>query len=96
MTTVTDWRPAEERIVVQTPSSSTSLAQLVANRIIESTHGRIRDLTVEEIQGRMVVCGQAPSHHSRQLALQGALELLSGERFSAQITVGPGANGRLR
>jgi hypothetical protein len=65
-----------------------SLAQQVESRVRESTHGRIRNLTVEEIQGRFVVRGQAPSHHTKQLALQGALELLSGDRFSTNITVG--------
>jgi hypothetical protein len=65
-----------------------TLAQQVESRVRESTHGRIRNLSVEEIQGRFVVRGQAPSHHTKQLALQGALELLSGDRFSTNITVG--------
>jgi hypothetical protein len=65
-----------------------TLAQQVESRVRQSTHGRIRNLKVEEVQGRVVVCGQAPSYHTKQLALQGALELLSGDRFSANITVG--------
>ena len=65
-----------------------ALAQLVETRIRQSTYGRIRDLRVEEIQGRVVVHGSVPSHHTRQLALHGALELLASDRFSAQITVG--------
>jgi hypothetical protein len=64
-----------------------TLAQQLASRVRESTHGRIRNLVVEEVQGRFVVRGQVPSHHTKQLALQGALELLSGDRFSANITV---------
>jgi hypothetical protein len=64
-----------------------TLAQKVESRVRKSTHGRIRNLEVEEIQGRVVVRGQVPSHHTKQLALQGALELLSGDRFSANITV---------
>jgi len=64
------------------------LAELVETRIRESTHGRIRNLKVEEVQGRVVVRGNVPSHHTRQLALHGALELLASDRFSAQITVG--------
>ena len=67
-----------------TPSA---LAQLVETRIRETTHGRIRDLKVEEFQGRVVVHGSVPSHHARQLALHGALELLAGDRVTAQITV---------
>jgi hypothetical protein len=65
-----------------------TLAQQVESRVRESTHGRIRNLKVEEVQGRFVVRGQAPSYHTKQLALQGALELLSGDSFSTNITVG--------
>jgi hypothetical protein len=65
-----------------------SLIQQIETRVRESTHGRIRNLTVEEIKGQVIVRGQVPSHHTRQLALHGALELLSGDRFSAMITVG--------
>jgi hypothetical protein len=72
-------------ISLEPPSA---LAQLIETRIRASTHGRIRDLKVEEIQGRVVVHGSVPSHHTRQLALHGALELLAGDRVTAQITVG--------
>ena len=65
-----------------------TLAQQVESRVRESTHGRIRNLKVEEIQGRVVLHGRVPSHHTKQMALHGALELLSGDRFSAIITVG--------
>jgi hypothetical protein len=65
-----------------------TLAQLVESRVRESTHGRIRNLEVEEVQGRVVVRGQVPSHHTKQLALHGALEVLPGDRFSSNITVG--------
>jgi hypothetical protein len=65
-----------------------TLAQQVESRVRAFTHGRIRDLKVEEICGRVVICGHAPSQHAKQMALQGALELLSGDRFSSQITVG--------
>jgi hypothetical protein len=64
-----------------------SLIHQVENRVRQSTHGRIRNLSVEEVEGQVVVRGQVPSHHMRQLALHGALELLSGDRFSALITV---------
>ena len=65
-----------------------SLIQMIEARVRESTHGRIRNLIVEDVKGHLVVRGQVPSHHTRQLALHGALELLSGDRFSAMITVG--------
>ncbi len=65
-----------------------SLSQRVADRIVASTYGRIRDLAVEEVQGRVVVRGQVPSHHMRQLALQGVLELVPVDRCQPFITVG--------
>ncbi len=65
-----------------------TLVELVAVRIRRATFERIRDLVVEEVGGRIVVRGHVPSHHVRQLALQGALELLSGDRFSTKFEVG--------
>ena len=65
-----------------------TLMQLVESRVLQWTHGRIRDLEVREVQGMVVVRGNAPSYHTKQLALQGALELLSGDQMSAEITVG--------
>jgi hypothetical protein len=67
--------------------NGTTLAQRVESRVWESTYGRIRNLKVEEVQGRVVVHGEVPSYHTKQLAFQGALELVSGDRFSAMITV---------
>lgn len=70
-------------------SPSASLSQQVMAKVRESTHGRIRNLAVEEEeQGRFVVRGRVSSQHARQLALKGALEVLSGEQCKAQITVG--------
>ena len=68
--------------------SQPSLVQQIEARVREMTHGRIKNLSVEEVKGQVVLRGQVPSHHTRQLALHGALELLSGDRFSAMITVG--------
>lgn len=65
-----------------------SLTERVARRVRESTYGRIRDLAVEEEQGRVVVRGRVHSHHMRQLALQGALEELGTARCRPMITVG--------
>jgi len=65
-----------------------SLAERVESKVRQSTHGRIRNLIVEEIQGQVIVSGQAPSRHTKQLALHGALELLSGDRFAERITIG--------
>ena len=69
-------------------AATTSLAQRVESKVRQLSYGRIRNLVVEEIQGLVVVSGQAPSRHVKQLALQGALELLSGDRFAERITIG--------
>lgn len=52
-----------------------------------STFGRIRNLKVEEVSGQFLVEGKVPSQHTKQLALHGALELLSCDRFADGITV---------
>ena len=42
-----------------------------------------------------LIRGQAPTHHVKQLALYGALELLSNDRFHDEISVGNwGGGGR--
>ena len=69
-------------------SATPSLVEQIEARVRQSTHGRIRNLIVEEVKGRVILGGQVSSHHARQLALHGALELLSGRRISANITVG--------
>jgi hypothetical protein len=65
-----------------------SLAQQVEAKVRQLTHGRIRNLVVKEEQGQVTVSGQVPSRHAKQLALHGALELLSGDCFSENITIG--------
>lgn len=65
-----------------------SLAQQVEAKVRQLTHGRIRNLVVREERGQVIVSGQVPSRHAKQLAMHGALELLSGECFAENITVG--------
>lgn len=65
-----------------------TLVQEIADRVRQTTHGRIRDLAVEESQGRVTIRGQVPSHHTRQLALHAALEFLPGDLCNSCITVG--------
>ncbi len=65
----------------------TSLTERVETKVRQLTHGRIRNLMVEEIRGQVIVSGQAPSRHTKQLAMHGALELLTGETFAEKITV---------
>jgi len=48
--------------MVRAPSGNgRTLAELVASRVHQSTHGRIRDLLVEEDEGRVMVRGTVPS-----------------------------------
>ncbi len=65
-----------------------ALTEQVETRVRQATHDRIRGLSVEEIRGRVVIRGTSATYHTRQLALQGALEVLAGDRLSAEITVG--------
>ena len=68
--------------------AQTSLAKEVESYVRQYTHGRIRNLVVEEGAGGLVmVSGEVRTWHAKQLALQGALELLSGDRFRERITV---------
>ncbi len=65
-----------------------TLIQEITARVRATTHGRIRGLAIEEVQGRVTIRGQVPSHHTRQLALSAALEFLPGDRCHTCITVG--------
>jgi hypothetical protein len=65
-----------------------SLAQQVETKVRQFTHGRIRNLVVKVVQGQVFVSGQVPSRHAKQLAMHGALELISGDCFSENITIG--------
>ena len=53
---------------------SSSLVEMVEARVRQSTHNRIRNLSVAQVEGRYVVAGQVASQHMKQLALHGALE----------------------
>jgi hypothetical protein len=65
-----------------------TLAQQVETKVRQLTHGRIRNLVVKVVQGQVFVSGQVPSRHAKQLAMHGALELISGDCFSENITIG--------
>ncbi len=69
-------------------AATDGLAKRVESNVRQISYGRIRNLVVEVIQGRVVVSGEAPSRHVKQLALHGALELLSSECFAERITIG--------
>jgi hypothetical protein len=75
-------------MILEDLESGPSLAERVETKVRQFTHGRIRNLVVQEVQGQVIVSGQVPSRHAKQLALHGALELLSGDRFAERITIG--------
>jgi hypothetical protein len=60
----------------------------VRTEIQRATHNRIRDLSIEEDRGRIVVRGRAPTHHAKQLAQHGALTVLPAEGLRTEIGVG--------
>ena len=68
------------------PDGGSSLVERVETRVRDLTHGRVRRLVVEERDG--LVSGQVSSRHIKKLAFQGILEMISGERFSEEITIG--------
>jgi hypothetical protein len=71
------------------------LSEQVEAWVRRTTQGRIRNLTVREADGRIWIRGLAPSHHVRQLALHGALQVLPGDRLRDEIRVGKwGGGGR--
>jgi len=80
--------PGRENMAPDGPDGGSSLVERVETRVRDLTHGRVRGLVVEEREGRILVSGQVSSRHIKQLAFQGVLEMISGERFSEEITVG--------
>ena len=64
-----------------------TLARRVESRVRQEAHDRIRNLSVEERHGRVVVRGESPTYYAKQLALHGALGVLPGERLDAEISV---------
>jgi hypothetical protein len=70
-----------------TSDGGSSITQLVEDRVRHTTHNRVRDLAVEEVLGRVVLRGRVSTQHTRQLALQGALEVVPVDLFDSRITV---------
>jgi hypothetical protein len=65
-----------------------SLTEQIERLVRQLAHDRIRDLTVREDDGRILIRGQAPTYYTKQMAMHGALQLVSGDRLRAEITVG--------
>lgn len=74
-------------MICDTFDARRTLAEQVEAKVLQFTHGRIRNLVVREERGQVIVRGEVSSRHAKQLALHGALLLLSGDRFSEEITV---------
>ena len=64
------------------------MVERVETRVRDLTHGRVRGLVVEERDGRIFVSGQVSSLHINKLTFKVIIEMISGERFSEEITIG--------
>ena len=60
------------------------VAQTIERQIVQRTWGRIHRLEVEVIDDRVIVHGCTSTYHSKQLALEGVLDVLGSTR-STQI-----------
>ncbi len=76
-------------------TGATPLTEQVAKLVRSYTHGRVRNLRVEEAHGRVEIRGEVRTWHSKQLALTAALEKLSGDQLRERIVV-VGVGGRAR
>ena len=70
------------------------LTQTIEQQVARRTWGRVHRLAVEVSGDRILVRGWTPSYYVKQLAIQGALEVLGGAdapRLQVDIAVAPGA-----
>jgi hypothetical protein len=63
-----------------TCADSAQLEQALERRITERTWGRIRRLRVEVATDRVLIHGFTESYYAKQLAIQGALDVLGPRR----------------
>ena len=69
------------------------LAQAIERQIVQRTWGRIHRLEVELIDDRVIVHGCTSSYHSKQLALEGVLEILgSNDSTHVELDIQVGAS----
>ena len=64
------------------------LVSSIERKIWSRTHGRVRDLRVEIAGHSLVLRGRVPTYYTKQLAQQGALEILTGKPIVNAIDVG--------
>jgi len=70
------------------------LTQSIERQVARRTWGRVHRLAVEVSDDRVLVRGWTPSYYVKQLAIQGALEVLGdagAPRLQVDIAVAPGA-----
>ncbi len=68
------------------------MEQSIEQQIVQRTWGRVHGLRVELKADRVVVHGCTPSYYVKQLALEGALDAVSGQdskQVELDIKVGP-------
>jgi hypothetical protein len=63
------------------------LEQAVRRRITRWTAGRIRDLEVAVVAGRIEIRGRAASFHLKQLAIHGVLEEIDSRGTGRQLNI---------
>ena len=64
-----------------------TLVEIIAQRIVDRTGRRVRDLSIEVAAERVVLRGLADSFHVKQLAQAGAREALPGATLENAIVV---------
>jgi hypothetical protein len=78
---------------VARPAGRDQLTQTIEQQVARRTCGRVHRLAVEVSDDRVLVRGWTPSYYVKQLAIQGALEVLGGAhapRLQVDIAVAPG------
>lgn len=73
--------------VQSSPPLRRTLADLIEERIRLTASNRVRGLSVEVEEGRVVLRGSVLSRHAKQLVLLAALEFVSGEELDERIAV---------
>lgn len=69
------------------PKTARDLAGSIERRIHARTHGRVRNLRVVLSDSAVVLQGIAPTHYTKQLALDGALGAVASQRIINRIQV---------
>ena len=81
-----------------TRNGNAELAQSIERQIVQRTWGRIHRLQVEVIDDRVVVHGCTQSYYSKQLALEGVLDVMGSNgaaRVEMDVQVGASPPGAL-